>query len=484
MIGQDKKYQVLLFLLLIGLMYQPIFGHLSTLCIQLWDESRLAVNAYEMSKNHQFWVTYYDGQPDMWNTKPPLMIWLQVLFIQFLGYSELAIRMPSALATLATLWMVYRFSSRYFGRKIYGVFALLVLLTSTGYVTIHGTRTGDYDALLTFFTTLYVLSVFSFFQTNKRKYLILFFIGITLAVLTKSVSGFFFVPPLLIYVLVSKKRSSIFRKMPFYLGIIGTLFFIFGYYFLRESYNPGYIQAVFENELGGRFLHVPKELQTSFWMYVENLLGKSYGYWISFLMVGFIFAFYHKDEKIKQLGKFLLLLILVFILLISFSKTRFFWYDLPLYPLMSIVVSISIVYFYDFIQSFEFFQKTLTVNVFPVLFSLFLFWTPYQEILDKTYKPKDQWTEFEQNEIAYFLRSYQGKEPIFVSYFGYNAHFQWYVKLLKEKGVQVDFVDYKQLKAGQKVYVSQKMVRSYLRKNRRVKELELKPNLYYVTILE
>ena len=60
----------------------PIFGYLDSYPIRIWDEARLAINAYEMLKNGDFIVTHYDNNPDMWNTKPPLMIWCQVFFMK------------------------------------------------------------------------------------------------------------------------------------------------------------------------------------------------------------------------------------------------------------------------------------------------------------------------------------------------------------------------------------------------------------------
>ena len=30
-------------------------------------------------------MTYYLDEPDMWNTKPPLLVWLQVIFMKLLG---------------------------------------------------------------------------------------------------------------------------------------------------------------------------------------------------------------------------------------------------------------------------------------------------------------------------------------------------------------------------------------------------------------
>jgi len=59
-----------------AVVYFPLFLHLENLPLRIWDEARLAVSAYEMSHNGNYIVVHFDGKPEMWSTKPPLMIWL------------------------------------------------------------------------------------------------------------------------------------------------------------------------------------------------------------------------------------------------------------------------------------------------------------------------------------------------------------------------------------------------------------------------
>src|SRR5690606_31525207 len=134
------------YLLLAILIYLPLFEFLDSLTIQIWDEARLAINAYEMLNNGNFIVTYFEGEPDMWNTKPPLLIWFQVLFMKILGVNELAVRLPSAIAALFTCITLLVFSLKYFKRFWFGFIVVFILVTSSGYVNIHASRTGDYDA--------------------------------------------------------------------------------------------------------------------------------------------------------------------------------------------------------------------------------------------------------------------------------------------------------------------------------------------------
>src|SRR4030042_6779047 len=72
----------------------------------LWDpdETRYAVVAREMKENGNWSLPHLNGQ--IYAEKPPFFFWLVNLFILFLGEeSELANRLPSALAGLITIFL-------------------------------------------------------------------------------------------------------------------------------------------------------------------------------------------------------------------------------------------------------------------------------------------------------------------------------------------------------------------------------------------
>ncbi|MFT4757995.1 MAG: 4-amino-4-deoxy-L-arabinose transferase-like glycosyltransferase, partial [Vicingaceae bacterium] len=54
---KEKTINFLKYFLPILLLLFPVFGHLGALPIQLWDESRLALNALEMFENGDYLVT-------------------------------------------------------------------------------------------------------------------------------------------------------------------------------------------------------------------------------------------------------------------------------------------------------------------------------------------------------------------------------------------------------------------------------------------
>ena len=74
-----KDWQSLFIVLLIVAI--PLFAHLDGTPVQVWDESRLAESALEMTRSSNWLVPPYNGEPDMWSTKPPLMIVLETVSI-------------------------------------------------------------------------------------------------------------------------------------------------------------------------------------------------------------------------------------------------------------------------------------------------------------------------------------------------------------------------------------------------------------------
>ena len=122
----------------------------------LWDESRLAVNALEMSLTGPSIVTTFGFVPDLWNTKPPLLIWLMALSLQLIPNPELALRTPSAIAALLTLLITCAFTWRVTRSPVVALLAGMLLVCSRGFYSSHAARTGDYEALLVLFTTSYV----------------------------------------------------------------------------------------------------------------------------------------------------------------------------------------------------------------------------------------------------------------------------------------------------------------------------------------
>ena len=476
------------YIVLVVLLYMPIFGHLDALTIQIWDESRVAINAYEMSKNGDFLVPTFDGSPDMWNTKPPLLVWIQVAFMKVIGVNELSVRLPSAFATFFTCIALLLFLLRYIKQFWFGFIAVIVLITSWGYVSNHGTRTGDYDALLTFFTTISSLLFFAFVETKKNKFLYLFFIATALAVLTKSIAGLLFVPAMVIYIIWQKQFLNLLKNKHFYFGLAYFLFLTLGYYFLREMKNPGYIDTVMKNEFGGRYLDVIESHKHGFWYYYDNFIEFQLSAWYLLVPLGLIVGLLYINPKINRITLFSSLMVLTFLIVISISKTKLVWYDVPMYPFLAILIAVFLFFIFEQIKNFQWINKTLKKNVLPFVFLYMVAITPYQRIVNKTYLPqKTPWVN-DYYEMTHYLKEavkgYQNIDNYVLAIDGYCAQNKFYVNLLNEKNAKITFKYWVYLANGDKVIAYQKKVKDYITINYNFKIISENGNITKYDIIE
>ena len=461
------------YLLLLLLLCFPLFLFLGALSIRLWDESRLAINAYEMYHSGNYLIPTFNGEPDMWNTKPPLMIWCQVIGMKLLGINEWAIRLPSALAALFTCAIIMLIAVRYVKNFWFGFICTLVLVTTSGYVEIHTTRTGDYDALLTLFLTLSSFSFFLFLENSKTKYLYLFFISMIFAVLTKSVAAFMIVPGLFIYSIAQKKLFLLLKNKHLYIGLLFFIMGASGYYFLREIYNPGYIKAVMGNEFGGRFLNTLEEHHRNFWYYFEHLFSNRFLIWVLFLPCGIFVGLRNKNLRIKKLTLFSSIMAFAYLLVISSAQTKLAWYVVPVYPFFAFIVGIFI--YHIFLRIKE--KKTLKHKALPFIFLGLIFIAPYGFIVGKLYQQKRQTWNKDDYGVCYYLRDILHdkirQDNFTVLYDGYFAHGYFYLLPLQKQGKNISLKNaHDDVENGEVVLISQSEVKDFLEEHYDLKTLE------------
>ncbi len=473
--------------ILLCLICVPLFWHLDALAIRLWDESRFAGNAYEMYLNGDFFVVKFQGMPDMWSSKPPLMLWCQVFFMKIFGPGEWALRLPSAIAALSTCLILMLFSRRYFQHFLWGGIAAFVLVTTFGYVDIHVTRTGDYDALLAFFTTTYCLALFLFFETKKQKYLYAFFVCLSFAALTKSVAGLVFLPGLFIYALWQKELIALLKNKNTYIGIAIFLFLVLGYYFSREYKNPGYLATVYENELGGRYLNPVEGHEAPWYFYLWALTAWQNPIWMWFIPCGILLGLFSKNAKEFRLTVLFTILSAIYLLVFSASANKLSWYNAPLFPLYAGLSATAIYRIYRILSESDFCKKILKINIFPLLFLIILFIYPYVETLDRVLRISTEW-EMETYEIGYFFRDViKGNEQLPDDCYFLSSELpqqnDFYLQVLNSKGLNIIQHSYESLQKNDKVVTSEEKIKTYIHEHYQYKELASKNNVSIYLIL-
>src|SRR3989344_420192 len=151
------------------------------------DEAALAYNAYSIletgrDEHGELLPLIFKSFGD-W--KPGLYIYLTVPFVAVLGLTEWAVRLPSALAGVVAVWLIYKISQRLFTPKLeignwkLEILAAMLLAVSPWHV--HFSR-GAWEANLSLTLTLAGICFFLRFLKGKRKsvYLSCLFFALTL----------------------------------------------------------------------------------------------------------------------------------------------------------------------------------------------------------------------------------------------------------------------------------------------------------------
>ncbi|MEJ0015439.1 MAG: glycosyltransferase family 39 protein [Acetobacteraceae bacterium] len=222
-----------------------------------WDESRNANNAIEMAAAGHWLITTFGGVPDHWNTKPPLLIWLVAALLRAGVPPLLALRLPSFVAALAIVAVLFAYCRWCLGSRLAGVLAGLLFLASPLFFGPHIARTGDYDAPLSLFVLVLVIAFERYAhlvaRPERRRWLVLAAAAAVLGILTKGVAALLVAPGLLVFAAVRGRVARMAGDPALWCSVLAAVAVCAGYYLGREALDPGYLRAVWDSELGGRY---------------------------------------------------------------------------------------------------------------------------------------------------------------------------------------------------------------------------------------
>lgn len=375
----DKRVIIAIhFLILLTLIYCVVLIKLGSFHLRWWDESMFAVNTYEMLQNGKWFSFYFDGVPDLYNTKPPLTSWLQILFIKIIGYNETALRLPSAIAACLTITTLFRFASKHFN-YLWAWISALILMTSYGFIHFHTARTGDSDALLTLFVLLANLYFLRFVLNQHKKDILFFFLFITLAFSIKLYAALLFIPAYVAVLSYKKLWKQFVMCWPFLIGVLFFVLSIGSLLYLRELDTPGYIhQVIFKD--AGRMTTVVENHQEPTLFYLDKLVNTRFALWFVFFVVGAVFAFFHPEKKSKTILTIFLLFVVSYLSIIMVSITKLEWYDMPLYPYLALLAAYPIYLGFQQLKTKE--KSVSTPLKYALLALVFMF--PYNVMFRKS----------------------------------------------------------------------------------------------------
>jgi len=154
----------------------------------LWDEDEAAYAGFavQMLETGDWWIPQFEWSEI--HRKPPLHFWTIALSYKLFGINEFATRLPSVLAILGTLFVLFFIGRKTFGRDTV-LTACLVLMASLFLPNI--AKIAVVDSSLLFCQTLSVLSLCAYMSAPAWRWNVLFWLGISLGLLLKG-------PPILI----------------------------------------------------------------------------------------------------------------------------------------------------------------------------------------------------------------------------------------------------------------------------------------------
>lgn len=319
-----------------------LFHNLGNNAIADWDEARHGINAFEMLKSNNWIISTYQYEPDLWNLKPPFSYYLIALSYKLFGFSAFSLRIYSVISIILvfiiSLLIMYRFSNKL------SIFVFCVTFISFADFFIgHCGRTGDADAL---FLLLYLISMSGLAISKRRTWgLYIFGIGFSLAFLTKS---FHAAPIMLIgiaYIILSKLYKQL--KLKDYIITFITSALPIVIWAVVRYINDGmaFLGIMFGVDVTDR-MATGASKGGSYFGFIKTLLtNRPTQVIIAVLLLCYIIQFIVKKSIKIGIANFqLLLYVWFFVTLIFFSLTRTieFWYYIPTFLCLILLVSITI----------------------------------------------------------------------------------------------------------------------------------------------
>lgn len=233
------------------------------------DEGRNAEVAREMLSLHDWITPHYDTLPYL--DKPAVFFWLVAGSFRVFGLSEVAARLPSALAALGTVLLIWLLARRMFNDRSAWL-AGIVFATSP--LVMVFARVVIFDMLLTFLITVTLTSFWLSRASDRprRDLDCLMFAAAGLATITKGPVGFILpLLTILVYAALQRKFSEM-RRLVWPPGILLFLAVSLPWFIAASVRNPDFPRYAFWDESVLRFTTAHAHRGGSLFYYIPVFL--------------------------------------------------------------------------------------------------------------------------------------------------------------------------------------------------------------------
>ncbi|HTU71702.1 MAG TPA: glycosyltransferase family 39 protein [Candidatus Baltobacteraceae bacterium] len=311
----------------------------------LWDNSETAYGevAREILMTHDWIVMHANGDP--WFVQPPLYFWIGALFVKLLGLSSFALRLPSALATIAMGAMTGYAVARQAGTRI-GIYASAILSSCLMQAIIG--RLAIMDALLDMAVALSVFWWFRALESGRDRYFVYGALAAGFGFLAKGlVAPVMAVLVIVPYALWNARHEEI--RLPSWRGwIIGAVVFlaIVAPWLIAIAVlaGPQALGELVGYYTIGRYTSVIENQSGPLWYYLPVLILGFFP-WIAFLPVGIAYGVRAlragaRTPNLTRLWRLAFVWIVIPLLFFSFARTKLPNYIALEFPALALVVAL------------------------------------------------------------------------------------------------------------------------------------------------
>lgn len=328
------------------------FFRLGMPTLQAWDEAWYGAIAQEIVKSNNWLFLKWQGEPFL--DHPPLGMWFMALSYTIFGVTEFSTRLPSVLAGIFTVLLVYLSALYIYKKKSIGVAAAIIMATSVWYLL--RVRSGNLDALLTFFfIATYYTSIRSNYNSAWFPISMLFF---GCLIMTKTLVGTSILP-----IIVFLNWQHLFLKKSWKYIIAGLIIFsvvVFPWYSAQY--------AAYLNFADHHFKTIGLRNQSIFSFFIINPsqplfylhMGVRKWYYLWIVATGYSILSL-RWRSVKTASVFLWFIFMLFPFLGS-EKTEL-WHLIPVYLPLSLITSSGIYYIGDDVRNYIVAIKNRCISV-------------------------------------------------------------------------------------------------------------------------
>jgi 4-amino-4-deoxy-L-arabinose transferase-like glycosyltransferase len=311
------------------------------------DEPRYAEVAREMFASGDYISTRLCGC--LWFEKPVLLYWMSAISYRVFGVNELAARLPSAIAAIATVAFLFLALRRVALPRV-AVCGSLVLATSGIFIAY--ARVAVPDMILTAAMTAALLAGFLATKTSRRTrliYTVLAFACMGLGMLAKGLVGIVLVLAILgVYLLIAGRLRSLRWRdcligLVVFVAVAGTWYIPVtvrhGWPFIEELFIRHHFQRFTSNEFG--------HPQPVYFFLVVAIAGAAP--W-TFLLIPAVARLRSLRPRIDERDSLLALAwvwVAVPLIFFSLSESKLPGYILPISPALAVILGVEVERFWS-----------------------------------------------------------------------------------------------------------------------------------------